>query len=201
MTDDVTGYRRQRAELLIARPRPYACGGQARDDLRALRAETLSALDDADERLRQALSDRQAAITRAKAIDTAIRGTRLFINPDGSVSYLGAHRRHKADEWDDPLGGEVDADLEVIDTDELRRRLVDLLHALDEPVSGRDLRRLLTASGVRPSGATSKAIGNALRQPISRGVVERVGRGHYRARPSSPDGRTKVSSSVSSASP
>jgi hypothetical protein len=173
----------------------------------------LSALDDADERLRQALADRQAAIARAKAIDTAIRGTRQFVNPDGSVSFLGFRRRHEADEWIDPLdeaavaelgpdlGAELGADLEVVDTEDLRRRLVDLLHALHEPVSGRDLRRLLTASGVRPAGAASKAIGNALRQPIAQGVVERVGRGQYRAVPQRPDGRSTTSSPVSSASP
>jgi hypothetical protein len=164
-------WRRMRAESLIARPGTFGAMGELRDEVLALRRAAETVLAEADDELRRAADARLAAMARLRACNRALVGT-------GQVAgqqYL----LRRSDAVEDPLPDP--ATLEVVEREELRELLVDLLCAMGRPVSVRELTRLLAAHGFTTSGRPSQTISNALRTAIADGDVERVARGSYRA--------------------
>jgi hypothetical protein len=176
-----------RAQALLVRPPAMPAPGRVRDQLLAMRAALDEELAAADERLCRALAHRAEVAGRLAACNRALVGTGVRLFPDGTSQRIGFPPPL---DWSDPLDA-VAPGARPLPTADLRRRLVDLLEVAGQPLTTTDLRRLLAASGWCTVGDAPKDIANALRSPVGRGVVRRVGRGRYRwvgdqpARPSS----------------
>lgn len=169
------------AEVSLARPGFLPALGPKRDAVLELRADAEAALADADERLRAAAGDRLQAADRIRACNRALNGTGEAVDPTtGRVVRYGLRR---SDAFPDPLPDATT--LDVVDGDELRQVLVELLRALERPATVAELVRLLAAHGMRPPGRASQAVSNALRVEMRWATVDRVARGTYAAADSS----------------
>jgi hypothetical protein len=83
-----------------------------------------------------------------------------------------------------PLPGDVDAAPEgtrSISGAELREAVVWAIYAANRPVTNAEIYRMLGSCGLTPAGNRSRGISDALRAPLSAGIVSRVGRGAYQA--------------------
>jgi hypothetical protein len=92
--------------------------------------------------------------------------------------WVDMHRRRA------PLPGDVDAEPEgtrSISGAELRDAVVSAIYAANRPVTMAEIYRMLCSCGLTPAGNRSRSISDALRAPLSAGIVSRVGRGAYQA--------------------
>jgi hypothetical protein len=92
--------------------------------------------------------------------------------------WVDMHRRRA------PLPGDVDAEPEgtrSISGAELREAVVWAIYAAGRPVTMAEIYRMLCSCGLSPAGNRSRSISDALRAPLSAGIVSRVGRGAYQA--------------------
>jgi hypothetical protein len=174
---DMTNQYRHRAEALLRDPPLIGAMGPLRRAVVELQREAEAALIDADARLRSAARDRLDAVERLERCQRALLGTGQIVDPGTGMRRQYLRRRRAG--IDDPVDtGDVGV---VLAGEELRNALVDLLEIIGEPLSVRELHRLLVAHGVGVGGRASQSISGALRVEVSRGRVERVGWGEYRA--------------------
>jgi hypothetical protein len=168
---------RYRAEALLRDPPLLGAMGALRLAVVELQREAEAALIDADARLRSAAHDRLDAVERLERCQRALLGTGQIVDRRTGMRRQYLRRRRVGIE--DPVDtGDIEV---VLAGEELRNALVDLLETVGETLSVSELHRLLVAHGVGVGGRASQSISGALRVEVSRGRVDRVGWGQYRA--------------------
>jgi len=175
---------RRRAETMLDHPPTFPAMGRVRDELHELRHELEQALQHADTDMAELIGRRADLAARIHTCNRALAGTGLLAPHE---SWAGDRLFWpRAVAYTDPLdesGGRGEPggrELRELSSAELQVVLVELLQRADRPLTLTDLRRLLAAHRVRPSGPDpSKAMANALRRPVRLGLVERYHRGCY----------------------
>jgi hypothetical protein len=92
--------------------------------------------------------------------------------------WIDMHRRRA------PLPGDIDAVPEgtrPLSGSDLRDAAVAAIYGCGRALNVSEIHRMLLSYGVRPRGDASRDISNALRAPVTAGVVIRVARGLYQA--------------------
>lgn len=180
---------------MLRDPPTFPAMGRVRDELEGLRCELEAALARADAEMAEVIDRRIDLAERIHACNRALAGTGLLTPTDRWAGDRLFWPR--APDYVDPLdataataataasaasaAGGPSAPLRPLSSAALQHALVALLRHAGRPLTITDLRRLLTAHGLRPRGERpSKAIANALRRPVHLGLVERRARGCYR---------------------
>jgi hypothetical protein len=168
---------RRDAEVLVARPGWWPPREPVRSALLELKAEAEAALTVADEALRAAAAERCRCVERLEACNVALSGTGKVVDGEGRTVQRFQHR--VAIPLHDPFP--ADDALVPIRGGLLREAAVEVLRAGGRPSTVAEVRRLLAAHGVRPSGRASQTLSNALRAEVLAGRVVRTARNRYEA--------------------